>query len=341
MNKINNFYTNNFDLIRLVSALMVLITHCYELIGKLNNEPLYQMSGGILRFSTIGLYCFYFISGYLVSQSLFKTKTIQGFLWKRFLRIYPALIAIVFISVFIVGPIFTAKSVLDYLIDGNTYKYLLTASGVIIKYFLPGVFNDSIHYDHGINGSLWSIALEIKLYICLVLFSLVNNKMGFAGRLMPLVLSFIVCFFIHFNLINLKNYFDDLHCRLVLIFWIGNFCTVYYKQIRMEWYLVLVLGFIYILSFFILSDFRFVIEPIFFGYSTLCISYKIKMQLLKMDISYGIYIYAFIVTQIIIQLYHFSNPLTLILAVVVVVVPISCLSWVFIEKTALGYKSEF
>ena len=340
MRKIDNFYSNNFDLLRLISAIFVLVSHCYELLNKLAFEPLYFASSGLLRFSTVGLYSFFFISGYLVSRSFYKTESVKLFVWKRFLRIYPALIFTVIITVFIIAPAFTNETLTAYFLNIGTYKYLVTISGLKIEYFLPGVFQNIKHTDHGVNGSLWSISLELKLYISLILFASVNRPRKKILCIIPLILSIIFTCLVQINYWHLQNSFDELHCRLIIIFFIGYVCSVYYRSFYINWTRLLILLFTYFLSLIYFNSFRFIIEPFFFAFLILQISYLLPVQKLTMDISYGIYIYAFLVTQLVLEIYRFINPVSLILIVMLVVFPLSIFSWTFIESRALKYKSK-
>nr|MBA2250476.1 acyltransferase [Chitinophagaceae bacterium] len=132
MRKIENFSVNNFNLARLVAALLVLITHGYELGGILASEPLYWLTHGRFRLSSVGLYLFFFTSGYLVCHSFFRTKKMGAFIWKRFLRIFPGLLVVVIITTFIIGPLFTNITLKEYFSSKLTYEYLLTGSGIYI-----------------------------------------------------------------------------------------------------------------------------------------------------------------------------------------------------------------
>jgi peptidoglycan/LPS O-acetylase OafA/YrhL len=60
-----------------------------------------------------------------------------------------------------------------------------------------------------------------------------------------------------------------------------------------------------------------------------------------MDLSYGIYIYAFLITQILIELYPALSSSQLIALVLITTIPVSLCSWIFIESKALAKKKDY
>ena len=340
MKKISNFYINNFDLIRVIAALMVLLTHGFELSGYLKDEPLYNITNGRFRFSTAGLYIFFFTSGFLVTKSLITTQVIGQFIWKRFLRIYPALLVVVLLTVFVTGPIFTTHPAKEYFSDSITWRYLFTSTGIYIRHILPGVFENPAHFDHGVNGSLWSIALELKLYFLLVIAGiLLKFKIRY---IFHIITAMVTCFFIlvYFNFFNLQNSFTLLHSSLFMIFWSGSLCCYYYNRIIFNLPALLIIFLSWITSLYYFEPGRMFFELLFFSYLTLYCAYTKKTVKLKVDLSYGVYIYAFLLTQVFIELFPGILPWELILLVISSVIPLSLLSWIFIEKKALKFKNK-
>ncbi len=341
MKKIEIFNKNNFDLARLIAAMMVLITHGFELVGDLKNEPLYKLTNGNLRFSTIGLYVFFFTSGYLVSNSFFRTKRLGEFIWKRFLRIYPGLLAVVLLTTFVVGPFLTHNVLKDYFLTSATYQYLFTASGIYIRHILPGLFVGFQHFDHGVNGSLWSIGLEIKLYITLIILGLIYKKRLRNIFYFFLPAALIFAFFVEIDFTHLQNYFDALHARLFIIFLIGNISFLHYQKIRLNILLLAAIALAWVCTLLYYHPLVVLTEPLFFSYLTLYCCYTKKTIALKMDISYGIYIYAFLITQILIEIFGRISPPELIAWIFICIIPVSILSWIFIEKKALDQKKKY
>ena len=341
MRRIENFYDNNFGIARLIAAFLVLFTHGFELVADLSDEPVYTCTNGKLRCSTIGLYIFFFTSGYLVTKSFIETPNVGEFIWKRFLRIIPALLFIVLLSVLLIGPIFTLLPLNIYFTQADTYRYLFTSSGLYIRHILPGVFTGSQHYDHGINGSLWSISLEIKLYISLIFFGYFIKK-GIKNIITLVVIAAIILdIIVLLNLFDLQRYLNPLHFNLLVIFWIGSLSSINYKKIFLSSRILFVAGISWLICLYYFEPLRIFLEIPFFCYLTLFCCYSGKSISLKADLSYGIYLYAFLITQIFVELLGKIYPLFLIIMVTAVVIIFSLASWTFIEKKSLSLKKYY
>src|SRR5579883_434314 len=105
---------NNFDFLRLVFALFVLITHSYAISGFNENlDPLRQLTNNQISFSTLGVKGFFVISGFLVFKSLQRSKNWFDYIIKRILRIFPALIAVL-TTCFIVCSMFSSLPANEY-----------------------------------------------------------------------------------------------------------------------------------------------------------------------------------------------------------------------------------
>ena len=95
---------NNFNFLRLCFALFVIITHSFPITGALEKyEPLINFTKGQLSFSFLGLKGFFVISGFLIYKSFERSNNIYEFLFKRILRVFPALILMSMLMVFLLG----------------------------------------------------------------------------------------------------------------------------------------------------------------------------------------------------------------------------------------------
>ena len=120
---------------------------------------------------------FFVTSGFLVTSSLLRTKSIASFVRSRCLRIFPGLLVMLTLTVFGIGLLFTNSSVRVFLLDERVYAYLLKNATLVlgIKDRLPGVF-ESNPYRASINGSLWTMPYEIRMYVLLGVLWLVVNR---------------------------------------------------------------------------------------------------------------------------------------------------------------------
>ncbi|MDB5619261.1 acyltransferase [Tardiphaga sp.] len=163
--------TANLDLVRLAAAFAVLWSHQFALTGLA--EPAIPGAGG-LGAGTLGVYAFFAISGYLNAQSLFRSQSAVTFLTSRTFRIFPALIACAAFCV-VLGAFITSRDPQAYWLPENG---LLGRNGPVsffwrnstilfgLDYQLPGVFEGN-SYPRAVNGSLWTLPHEVKLYLVL------------------------------------------------------------------------------------------------------------------------------------------------------------------------------
>jgi peptidoglycan/LPS O-acetylase OafA/YrhL len=147
---------NNYDALRLIGALLVLVNHSLVLCLA---QPLAVLGQSI---STLGVKLFFAISGYLIATSWMRDPHPGRFVLRRARRILPALCVVVVLSVAVIGPIFTTLDLRTY----ATHPFILRYLGNIVfyvSYSLPGVFADN-PYPHAVNGSLWTLPVEIAMY---------------------------------------------------------------------------------------------------------------------------------------------------------------------------------
>ncbi len=153
---------NNFQLIRLLSATAVVLFHSYALTNHWTDEPLWKRIPE-LNFGALGVACFFVISGFLVTRSWLARERVLPFVAARVLRIYPALIAAVALTVLLAG----ASSALGwraFLGHAQTREFVLhVAPAWEMRYQLPGAFATN-PTPHDVNGSLWTLPIELRLY---------------------------------------------------------------------------------------------------------------------------------------------------------------------------------
>jgi peptidoglycan/LPS O-acetylase OafA/YrhL len=146
--------SNNFDALRLLGALLVFYSHQFALTG--HKEPMVHAPTGT-AFGSTGVYIFFAISGFLVCQSWLRDPSAWRFAQRRFLRIWPGMTAaIVLTSVSLFA--FTQAS-LEVLL-----KYL---GNVVCLGCSKGLFFPDNAYQT-LYGSMWSIPVEVQCYALLL-----------------------------------------------------------------------------------------------------------------------------------------------------------------------------
>ncbi len=331
--------SNNITLLRHFAAVFVLISHSFDLLNRSAEEPLRLLTGGTTSLSRVGLIFFFFISGLLITQSLYTSASIKHFLWKRILRIYPALIILIFLTVFILGPVFTEVSTDAYFKKSQTWEYFFGGISLVrLRFFLPGVFD-----VHGVNGSLWSLPVEFRFYIVLAVFFITGIlKKIRLYLLFPVLFVFVYLVSPYFNTSSVLVYLAP-YISWGGYFFLGSFVFFIRDKIKMDIKILLVLLILWYFTrdIIILGKAG---ELIAFSYLTLFLGYSTpvlgKTFFSKNDFSYSIYIYAFPVQCIIL---HYAAdhifPIELSVLTIIILIPFCLFSWNYIEKPALKWKN--
>jgi peptidoglycan/LPS O-acetylase OafA/YrhL len=158
---------NNFDALRLVAAISVILSHAFLIgEGRQDGEPLMRLTGGQTILGVVGVFVFFTISGYLVTQSFELTRSAPRFAAKRALRIYPGLLFCLLLSGFALGPWATSLALRAYFGDGGSYAYVVSNFTMINPTrSLPGVWFTKWDAGGVIDGPLWTLPCELAMYV--------------------------------------------------------------------------------------------------------------------------------------------------------------------------------
>jgi peptidoglycan/LPS O-acetylase OafA/YrhL len=340
-------HRNNFAVLRLLAALLVLYGHCYPLVlatPALPHVPdplsraVYPYLGFGQSLSGIGLCLFFFISGLLVSKSYLQRGNALTFIRSRAVRIYPGLAVNLLFCTLIVGAYATTLPLPAYLFHSGIHDFII--HNLILwetQFELPGVFQ-TLPW-HSVNGSLWTLPLEIRMYgWCLVFGAL--GILQQRAMFNTLFLVAIGLFLMQGKSFLLSQPNTDF---LWIYFLLGMFCTLNAAQLRLD--ARILAGLILFTACLHGAEAG---EPrlynlcfaITVSYAILCAAYLRYIPQLDIgrigDFSYGIYLYAYPLQQLIVQ--HTQgqiSPLMLCFVATLLTLPLAVLSWYTIEKPAL------
>ncbi|HTD03321.1 acyltransferase [Undibacterium sp.] len=332
---------NNFNLIRFIAASAVLVGHSFALLGQ--PEPLGQSLG--MSIGSIAVDLFFITSGFLVASSLLTRQSTADYILARVLRIYPALIVMLMLTVFGLGTFFTSVPLGHYFSSPETYSYLLKCATLVggVAFYLPGVFDDN-PYKAAVNGSLWSMVWEIKMYILLLLFwvacgSKIGNKVKRFGYLI-ISNALLAC-----TLVLARSFFDLEESRFVrfdFMFFTGAAFSVLKKRISLSFGIFVTCCIALTVSAFINKQAFFCIYHLSIAYVLFYLAYVPAGFLRKFnafgDNSYGIYIYAFPIQQSVIALLPGVSVSLLTIISFPVTLCFARASWYLVEQPALNLK---
>lgn len=296
----------NFDLMRLIAALLVVVSHTFPLAGL----PPFTIRG-VEDLGALGVSIFFVISGYLVTASYQRDP--KTYLVKRILRIEPGLIASLAVTVVLLSFVTTAPPA-EYWRAGALYV-LRNALLYPATYALPGVF-EAAPLAGVVNGVLWTLRLEFTFYLVLLVIR-ARPPLVFA-LLAACTAVFVTMTFTHPDWAAEKSTrIAFLGARNGLLFFAGAAIQL------LRWRVPLWLGAVSALAFPLLG-------PLALPTAVLGLARPGK---LPADLSYGVYIYAFPLQQVL-GAYGQLNVATAVLAVI----PFALMSWFLVERPALRLK---
>ena len=160
---------NNFNFIRLMAALFVMLGHMGPILGV--EAP--KLGGQAIH--TIGVKVLFLIGGYLITQSWERDPHPGRYALRRFFRFYPPYAVMVLLMAFVAGPLLTNLGLPAYF--QSWYSSYLWNLRFFIVYAIPGVFEE-LPRPSVMNGSIWTMPVEALLYILipLILFAIRSAK---------------------------------------------------------------------------------------------------------------------------------------------------------------------
>lgn len=323
--------SNNFTLMRFIFAWAVLIGHSFPITGN-GSDPISKLLLPYTWIGGIAVSGFFAISGYLVTAS-FMQRTMPTFIASRLLRLYPAVIVYSLIAILLIGPLNIDVSVNQYF-RANPWNNMLNAMLWEWTYNLPYVFPDN-PFPGSTNGSTWTLPAEIRCYV-LVFF------LGFFGvfdsRIRANAFLFMLFILVEVSYVSIPLFGNSSRFASPLLFFLlGSLFWVNRSSLPLSWLLVVAAT---IALFFSNKSgfFYHYLYPVALTYIVFMFVYRTPHFDMDRfgDISYGVYIYAWPIQQMVWS--QGQSAYLNILISTFIVFPLAYLSWRFIEKPALNIR---
>jgi peptidoglycan/LPS O-acetylase OafA/YrhL len=325
-------YFNSVNLIRHIAAIFVIYAHSFELLQHQNIEYIKEIFS--IDIGSLAVNIFFFLSGLLIYKSAINSDSLLNYFKKRFLRIYPALLFCIIITSFIFW-ILSSKSFYDFFTTKINIEYILNLF-FIGKYSIIELF-DANYYPFVANGSLWTLRYEIIMYAITSIFVFSFFK---KSLYLPIIIFSIFLFLYIFTLDDSKSFTTNI-ARLGSYF----FCGVLLSRFNYLKYktLILLVILLSLLIFIYTNNYNEIFLLIFISFSLkLGLDYiqyrEYNQKKINFDISYGLYIYAFPIQQLLVKYLEFNNVYTYFVSALVVTSIAATISWLFIEEKALRLK---
>ena len=325
---------NNLDVFRLLAAALVIYGHAYAIAPQDGRSDVFARLLGYDYSGSLAVKVFFFLSGLVVTNSLLHKRDVAQSVIARFFRIWPALLAVTALSALVLGPLLTELPLADYWRNQQTWRYVLDNLRLTPSYALPGVFARS-PYPNVVNGSLWTIVLEVGAYAGLLALFLVG-----AMRLRWLALA-IVALVVLDPLVGNRLLFTwrPPHAGVDLLapcFASGALLAVFKDQVVVSGRQVAGMLLLFLLFRSSSYAFYFLYAALFSGMLWLAGQEWLLKLRLRSDVSYGVYLWGFPVQQTVQHLWpqlgvHANQLASLLLALA-----LGYLSWHMVEKHGIA-----
>jgi peptidoglycan/LPS O-acetylase OafA/YrhL len=335
---------NNFNLLRFIAASLVLFSHSFALsTGSASAEPLRDSLG--VTWGHIAVDLFFVTSGFLVTGSLLVRKKLAEYVAARALRILPGLWVALGLTVFVLGAWVTTLGLKEYFSHPDTWIYLFQNATLLkASYTLPGVFED-LPWKRAVNGSLWTLPLEVRMYAALALSWLVARWLiGESARNFSRIClaAAILAACAQFILVLLGKHHPAI--QLGYMFFAGAVFRLLQDRIDLSPRFALLMFLEIVLASMNKTAFG-VVYALCMPYLILYLAFVPRGAVRGFnrlgDYSYGIYIYAFPVQQLLAFQWRGINPYEMMALSFVLTLMLAIASWTLIEKRSLAMKPRF
>lgn len=322
---------NALTLWRLVLAIGVVFWHSWPLTGReMHYEPAVRLLSDMFADG------FFVISGFLITAAWIRRPYLKEYWASRSLRIFPGLWVCLAAIAFIAAPI--AAKVTDTTVTlSSEIWYVLNNAVLNIAYFgIDGTPAD-VPYPGVWNGSIWTLFFVL---LC----DLMVSVLGFVGLLkrrwtIPTLFVAAVCWCAYVSYTPPGYSMAQMLARFAVVFLAGAMFYQYQHKIPANWWLVALCSAIVVGSSFT-HNYR-VIGALPLAYAIIVSGALVKRSRLQNDLSYGVYIYAFPVQQLL-ATFGFAalNPFLFFGLSTVAVMPVAAGSWFLVEKRASKLKGR-
>ncbi len=359
-----NGRANSINFLRIMLALSVLVSHSWPL-GLGHGDLGERETWGQSDVGTLSVYGFFLLSGFLITGSALRFS-LPRYFWHRALRILPGFWVCLIVTAFVAAP---AAALYEH---GNLDGFISHPQGPLqylknnwflsmSQYTISGLLND-VPYSHAsggaFDGSLWSLKYEVLCYGVVALLAL-TAALSRARRVVLLLTAgaywIILEDFLRANGVRTQpaghgglgpyplvgQFSQQLLIYLLFFFMLGAVAKLYADRIPMHAAIAAaaVIAFLVSLRF---GGF-YPVGTVAWAYLVMYLSVALPRWFQKVgrrrDYSYGIYIYAFPVQQLVSMTVGLRYSLAGYIAISAAgTIVLAALSWHLVERPAMSLK---
>jgi peptidoglycan/LPS O-acetylase OafA/YrhL len=332
---------DGYGTLRLVFAFIVVADHAPVLTGT--GSSFMPVASGV-DLGAVSVGAFMGLSGYFIMRSWHRDPHLWRFWVRRLLRIMPGLLVVLTLSALVMGTLTTTLGKREYLEHPATWSYL--THNVLLfpqQYVLPGVFTGN-PFPGAVNGSLWSLPVEVLGYTLIALLGLLITFSRYRWIMVVFALAMVV--------LLQRMVTGQLALPQVLLlvptfpllqylgmYAVGAAIYLYRDKLALSWFGVLLC---------VGADFAFysssmveIVRIFTLPYLVITIGALLPRRLWLPNwltvANYGVYLYGFVVLQLLLFL-GLRTPWLIALTAVPIALGIGLLSWHGVEKQAMKLR---
>ena len=354
---------NNFDLLRLFAASQVAFIH-------VGDELHIEFSGWLLSVRNNldyfpGVPIFFVISGFLISASLDRNPNLRNYAINRALRIYPALWTSTLLTLLLLAVF--GNRIWDAIQTTGGNGFIIVAKWLIAQFSIAQFYNPAVfkaNFGIGmLNGSLWTIPVELQFYLVLPLLApLLWRGLSTLQQNVRLIGTTLLLFAFSWLFVNYRDEISSVSVKLAVLIRLSLLPYLYIFMLgiilqRNQASLARLLNgkglywlSVYLLVAFIISQYGQKPQNIYT--SNLLLMTLLSLTVVSLaftarnlanlllkgnDVSYGAYIYHGIVLNLAFEL-KFTRSISVFVVVLSVSYLLAVVSWLTVERPALGLK---
>jgi peptidoglycan/LPS O-acetylase OafA/YrhL len=336
-------HLNNIDFLRLILALLVVFSHSFPLTQGSNQiEPFMRLTRGQVTGGHVAVDAFFILSGFLITASYNSSRSAFSFLKKRIARIYPGFVVVTLVMALFFVPLGHGH------LEGGTLlqKASLVASSTVR---LKGIRAEGVFVANPLpnllNASLWTVSYEFLCYLGVLVLG-VTAVLRRRGLLLALFSASIVLSLLslYFRWHSSKSLFavflgyPEDWARFLPMYLAGVVFYLYRNSIRLHARGAVLATLTIALSCILPLGYS-LLFPVAGAYLLLYLAFCQHLPLHRImsfgDLSYGTYLYAFPIQQLLVEHFELRSPLQLFVLATPIVLAVAAVSWFWIEKPAL------